>query len=139
VAVTTVVKIWQGPDLRVISFGYGHAEPPAPADLTVDLRDWFRDPHPELQQLTGLDQPVVNAVMATAGVPEFIDDALQLVGQFVERRARTVVLAVGCVGGRHRSVVIADRIAHLAAYRLDDWRVEVQHRDVHRPVIQRGG
>lgn len=123
--------------LRVVSFGYGHDAPPA-ADITVDLRDWFRDPHidPELRQMTGLDQAVVDKVLGTHGVRRFVSTFGHLALHLMRLRGRTVVVAVGCVGGRHRSVVIADQAALYV--RRYGYSVEVQHLHVDRPVLVRG-
>lgn len=122
------------PHVKIISFGYGHADPP-PAHLTLDVRTHFRDPHvsPELRHLTGTDQAVIDAVMATSGVHELINAVLAAVAAF--RAAPTpspVTVAVGCVGGRHRSVVIASFIAALLP-----GKVGLVHRDIGQPVIGR--
>jgi RNase adaptor protein for sRNA GlmZ degradation len=125
-------------DLLVYSFGYGHNEPPpGQIDITVDVRDWFRDPHidPALREMTGLDQVVVDKVMATAGVTEFVTDLAGLAVRLCQQKVRAVVVAVGCVGGRHRSVVIADRVAAVAGWW--GYAAEVKHLHVDRPVIRR--
>lgn len=130
-------------DLLVYSFGYGHhdtlAEHDIVPDITVDVRDWFRDPHidPALREMTGLDQAVVDKVMGTHGVRLFSDDLTGLAIRLCQLRVRTVVVAVGCVGGRHRSVVIADRVAKVALW--CGFSAEVEHLHVDRPVIERGG
>lgn len=126
--------------LRVLSFGYGHGPLPAEvsrADITVDVRDWFRDPHidPALRELTGRDQAVIDKVMATPGVRLFSDDLGGLAIRLLEQRHRTAVVAVGCVGGRHRSVVIANRVATVAGW--CGYLAEVEHLHVDRPVITR--
>lgn len=125
-------------ELRVLSFGYGHDDTPK-ADITVDVRDWFRDPHidPKLRQMTGLDQEVVDKVMSTTGVEAFADDLAGIAIRLLALGQRQVVVAVGCVGGRHRSVVIADRVAKVV-----DWcgyTAGVEHLHVDRPVITRVG
>jgi RNase adapter protein RapZ len=101
----------------IMSFGYGHqpgGRDPA-ADITVDLRRWFRDPHvsPNLRELTGRDAAVVASVLDQSGVQVFaarIAAATRALLVLVEPGG-TVSVAVGCVGGRHRSVVVADVIA----------------------------
>lgn len=124
----------------VVSFGFGHlpdGEPPA-ADMTYDVRIHFKDPHvrPELRDLTGADQAVKDAVMATTGIPELVDG---ITASAMAYRAgpvqASVVIAVGCVGGRHRSVVIADQVA--AQLRSKHVPVTVKHYDIERPVISR--
>lgn len=126
------------PQCVVTSFGYRHA--PAPqATIVVDVRDLLHDPRvdPELRQLTGLDARVRQRVLATPGALALIDHVVLLVQGLLQeagdpRRVR-VDVAVGCAGGRHRSVALAERIAKA----LDQYGVvvELEHRDVHRPVL----
>jgi RNase adaptor protein for sRNA GlmZ degradation len=120
--------------VEVISFGYGHGGPP-PAHLTIDVRAHFRDPHvsPELRYLTAADAPVVEAVMSTPGVPALIDSTTAAVAAFRAAPAPgPVTVAIGCVGGRHRSAAIAAEVAR----RLGP-AVTLIHRDINRPVINR--
>jgi RNase adaptor protein for sRNA GlmZ degradation len=99
--------------VTVISFGYGHG--PAPeAHATFDVRHHFKDPHvrPELRNLTGADAAVVTAVMDTPGVEQLVRSITAAVRAFLEGpQPGPVTVAVGCVGGRHRSAVIADTVA----------------------------
>lgn len=125
--------------LRTISFGYGHNEPLPEADLTVDVRPWFRDPHhdPAFKQLTGRDNAVVDRVLATHGVEGFTSafwGAIVALG--CSKPDRPVTVAVGCVGGRHRSYVIAEYLAGMA--RSSGWDADTRHLHVDRPVIERG-
>ncbi len=127
--------------VTIVSFGYGHTStdgqpvPPPPAHLTIDVRTHFRDPHvcPALRHLTAADSPVVEAVMNTPGVPALIDSAVAAVNAFRAAPAPgPVTVAVGCVGGRHRSAVIAAEItSRLGA------AATLPHRDITRPVIER--
>lgn len=123
------------PDVYIQSFGYGHAAPDYGLDMTFDLRDWFRDPHvsPQLRALTGLNRPVIKAVMDTDGVPEFVETLSSLVIGQATLGVRTVRVALGCVGGRHRSVVIADRLAQRLMF--TGLTIQVSHRDVAKPVL----
>lgn len=115
----------------VSSFGYGHAPPPAGAHLTFDVRHLFRDPHvsPELRQLTGQHERVVDSVMAQEGAYATAYHLADIVRDH-ERRKVPFHLAIGCVGGRHRSVVLANAVAALAG-------VAATHRDIDKPVLQR--
>lgn len=125
--------------LRVVSFGYGHNEPPPPADITVDVRRWFHDPHidSDLREKNGRDHPaVIDKVMDTPGVPRFVDGLWQVAQGLLELRTGLLTLAVGCTGGRHRAPVIAGKVAVEAG--IAGWAVVVQHLHVDRPVIQRG-
>ena len=123
--------------VTITSFGYGHAAAPE-AHIVLDLRTHFRDPHvsPELRHMTALDGPVRTAVLNTPGVIPLVDAlAAGVMALMAGPSAGPVAVAVGCVGGRHRSAVIADVLQLV----LDDHDIaaEVQHRDLHRPVIRR--
>jgi UPF0042 nucleotide-binding protein len=127
------------PEAVVLSFGYAHGDPPR-AEVTLDVREVLRDPHvsPELRQLTGLDPLVRERVLTTPGAAHIIAQTAVLAGEFLrvsQAAGRQVVVAVGCVGGRHRSVVMADEIA--VELRDAGWTVEVQHQHVGRPVVSR--
>lgn len=119
---------------HVVSFGYGHGTPPK-ADLTIDVRDWFRDPHisPRLRGMTGRDPEVVANVMGTRGVEDAVDRLLALAAVFIDLDGREFTLAVGCVGGRHRSYVIAEQLTARAMAR--GWFTWTEHRDVDKPVL----
>lgn len=124
--------------VELTSFGFGHGQPPA-AHLVVDVRDHFTDPHvsPRLRRLDGYDQAVASAVMSTAGIPDLIDSIVAAASAF--RRGPQpgpVRIAIGCAGGRHRSVVIAMQVRdRLCAD--SSTGVGVRHRDIDRPVITR--
>jgi len=120
--------------VTIISFGYGHDQPPA-AHLTLDLRDLFRDPHPNpaLRNLTGHHQPVIDNVMRQPGTATFLYRLVNLACSIADA-TQDPVIAIGCVGGRHRSVVIADQLATGLRNRRHS-RVEVVHRDVDKPVL----
>ena len=122
------------PRLRIISFGFGHGLAPA-ATLCLDLRDWFRDPHvsPELRRMTGRDHAVVAHVLSMPGAVAYIDKIFNAVAELVHLNCGTVVLAAGCVGGRHRSVVFADQL-FLRAWAVG-WIAAVFHRDVDQDVL----
>jgi UPF0042 nucleotide-binding protein len=118
-----------------VSFGHKHG-PPRDADLAFDVR-FLPNPHYEadLRPLTGFDRRIVEYVARDGRLAEFYERALPLLEyllpQYVAEGKSHLVVAVGCTGGRHRSVVIAE---DLAAHFRDDGRyfVEVQHRDVDR-------
>jgi UPF0042 nucleotide-binding protein len=120
---------------EIHSFGYLH-NPPPPATITVDLRECLLDPHvdPALRELTGHEAPVRYAVLGTRGAPGLIAHLTMLVTGLLELNI-PVSVAAGCQGGKHRAVVITEEVA--TRLRLADWPVELHHRDVHRPVVQR--
>jgi RNase adapter protein RapZ len=117
------------------SFGHKHG-PPRDADLAFDVR-FLPNPHyePSLRILTGFDTRIVEYVGRDGRLEEFYGRVLPLLEyllpQYVAEGKSHLVIAFGCTGGRHRSVVIAE---HLAAHfrRADAYFVEVQHRDVER-------
>jgi UPF0042 nucleotide-binding protein len=100
--------------ITVVSFGYKYGLP-VDADLVVDCR-FLPNPHwvPELRDYTGLDPEVRKYVMSRPGAYEFLTGYLGLLGNVIEgyRREgkRYVTLAVGCTGGKHRSVAMAEEI-----------------------------
>ncbi|WP_371781714.1 RapZ C-terminal domain-containing protein [Streptosporangium subroseum] len=131
--------------MSVASFGYGHAAAPV-ADLTLDTRRHLRNPHrdPAMRYLTGLDDVVRRHVLDTPGAGNQIKHAVAFVRDLLADLAnlpdvadappRLVAVAVGCVGGRHRSVALAEAIA--AQLHAHGVAVEVSHRDKDKGVIQ---
>lgn len=122
--------------IEIISFGFGHAPAP-PAETVVDLRRHFRDPHidPALRELTGLDDEVRARVIRTPGIPPLIDVLAGVVNAFlVGAPAARTRIAVGCTGGRHRSVVVAVDVA-ARVRRRHGVPVLVRHRDIDQPVL----
>jgi UPF0042 nucleotide-binding protein len=121
------------------SFGHKHG-PPRDADLAFDVR-FLPNPHyePDLRPLTGFDERVVAYVARDGRLDEFYDRVLPLLEyllpQYVAEGKAHLMVAIGCTGGRHRSVAIAE---HLAARFRDvpDYFVEVQHRDVDRLPVR---
>jgi RNase adapter protein RapZ len=117
------------------SFGHKHG-PPRDADLAFDVR-FLPNPHyePELRSLTGFDQRIVDYVARDGRLQEFYDRVVPLLEyllpQYVAEGKAHLVVAIGCTGGRHRSVAIAEHLA--SHFRSDDrYFIEVQHRDVDR-------
>jgi UPF0042 nucleotide-binding protein len=117
------------------SFGFKNG-PAREADLLFDCR-FLPNPHYEarLRPLTGLDQAVVDYANRDGELDEFCERLYQmldyLLPRYVEEGKSHLVIAVGCTGGRHRSVAIAERLANRYRDR-DDLSVEVAHRDVDR-------
>ncbi|MFC8065474.1 ATPase [Streptomyces sp. NPDC057293] len=123
--------------VEIVSFGFLHGDAPQ-ADIALDLRRAFRDPHvdPRMRQLTGRDRIVRRAVLATGGIRGLLTATTRQVqayasGPSVDR----IVIGSGCAGGRHRSVVVADQLAR--RLRRRGHTVTVTHRDIRRPVVQR--
>ncbi|MGN6607434.1 MAG: RNase adapter RapZ [Jatrophihabitans sp.] len=124
------------PQLRatVLSFGYKYGLP-VDADLVVDVR-FLPNPFwiPELRDLTGRDEEVRDYVLAQDGADTFLDryaEVLEIIGAGYTREAkRYLTLAVGCTGGKHRSVVMARQLA--ARLEQQGIRVTVVDRDLGR-------
>ncbi|MFI6587494.1 hypothetical protein [Embleya sp. NPDC050493] len=122
------------PGIRVVSFGYGHPAPPPAAEIVCDLRRAFRNPHhdPAMRDRTGLDDDVHRHVLATPGVEE-LTAAVATAALNLHAAIGPITVATGCIGGRHRAVGAARRIAeHITAAGV---AVDLVHRDVHREVL----
>ena len=121
--------------VTMLSFGYKHGLPPD-ADLVVDMR-FLPNPHwiPELREHDGREGPVRDYVLSQEGAEEFLTrylDLLRLVGAGSRREGkRYLTVAVGCTGGKHRSVAIAEELARRMSGE-DGLQVKVVHRDVGR-------
>jgi len=116
-------------------FKYGPARDP---DLLLDVR-FLPNPHyePALRPLTGNDSRIVEFINRDGALDEFYDrlDSLldYLLPQYLNEGKAHLVVAIGCTGGRHRSVAIAEHMAK--RYReATDYLIEVVHRDVGRPI-----
>jgi RNase adapter protein RapZ len=101
--------------VNVLSFGYKFGIP-ADADLVMDCR-FIPNPHwqPELRPKNGLDLEVSNAVLGAAEVPEFLDRYVAMIESiargYLHEGKKFITLAIGCTGGKHRSVAIAEELA----------------------------
>ncbi|WP_339060403.1 RNase adapter RapZ [Tepidibacillus marianensis] len=119
--------------VHVVSFGFKYGIP-LDADLVFDVR-FLANPHyvDSLRPQTGLDQPVSDYVMKWPESREFatkLNDFLQfLVPKYQNEGKSQLVVAIGCTGGKHRSVTIAEFVAKSLE---KDWQVSVQHRDIEK-------
>jgi UPF0042 nucleotide-binding protein len=119
--------------ITVLSFGYKHGVP-LDADLVFDVR-CLPNPHfvPTLRQRTGRDRAVVAFMEKDASTREFIkrlEDYLRyVVPHYVAEGKSYLTVAIGCTGGRHRSVMIAERLKRVFAH-FEGARVRVRHRDI---------
>src|SRR5437588_7527055 len=119
--------------LTFMSFGFKHG-PPREEDLAFDVR-FLSNPHyePELRELTGHDPRVVEHIGRDGRLQDFYDQLHGLLdfllAQYVAEGRSHLVIAIGCTGGRHRSVAIAEHLAE--RYRdQQDLAVAVAHRDI---------
>ena len=117
------------------SFGFKHG-PPRDADLLFDVR-FLPNPHyeRELRPLTGLDPQIVEFIDRDGRLDAFyalLEPLLDhLLGEYVAEGKSYLVVAIGCTGGRHRSVAVAEHLA--ARYRRrEDVLVAVNHRDIEK-------
>jgi UPF0042 nucleotide-binding protein len=119
-----------------MTFGFKHGSP-RDADLTFDVR-FLPNPHyeAELRDLTGLDDPVIEYVEGSDGMAEFYERLTPLLDYLLpayEQEGKShLTVGIGCTGGRHRSVVIAEHLARLYAAR-GDILIDVVHRDIDKP------
>ena len=124
--------------VNVLSFGYKYGIP-VDADLVLDCR-FIPNPHwiPELRPLTGLDDRVKDNVLANTGVSDFVQSYVSVINQmlpgYMREGKKYLTVAIGCTGGRHRSVSVAREIAALLDGERDGFTVSAHasHRDVGR-------
>ena len=121
-------------NLLVRSFGFKYGVP-VDADFVFDLR-CLPNPHwnPELRTLSGLDQPVMDYLQDQPMVNEMFEDISSILNRWVPRfedNARVyMTVAIGCTGGQHRSVYMAQRLAEYLS--REHSNVLVRHRELNR-------
>jgi UPF0042 nucleotide-binding protein len=124
-----------GLQLTVMSFGYKYGLP-ADADLVADMR-FLPNPFwvPSLRTLSGLDAEVSDYVLAQEGAGEFVDRYVlaltPVLAGFQRENKRHATIAIGCTGGKHRSVAIVQRLAGLLREQ-PGVAVSIKHRDLGR-------
>jgi UPF0042 nucleotide-binding protein len=124
-----------GLKINVLSFGFKYGLP-ADSDIVADAR-FISNPHwkEELREKTGNDPEVLEYVLEQPGVEEFIENyvaTLRIVLKgYRKENKRFATIAIGCTGGKHRSVALVNTIAKILSDE-DDVKVSVQHRDLGR-------
>jgi len=119
-----------------VSYGFKHGAP-RDSDLMFDVR-FLPNPHYEadLRPQTGLDGPVREFVAASAGIEEFYSHLFDLLDyllpQYEQEGKAHLTVGIGCTGGRHRSVVIAEQLVRRYADR-GRFLLDVVHRDIDKP------
>jgi UPF0042 nucleotide-binding protein len=119
--------------ITLLSFGYKHGVP-VDADLMFDVR-CLPNPHfvPTLRARTGRDRAVARFMEKDAPTREFMDRLEEyvrfVVPHYVAEGKSYLTIAIGCTGGRHRSVMIAERLRKALAD-VGGARVRVRHRDI---------
>jgi RNase adapter protein RapZ len=118
--------------IQVLSFGYKYGVPPE-ADLVMDVR-FLPNPYfiENLKNLDGSSAPVRSWVLQWPSVQEFLTEycalLLKLLPSYIEEGKRYLTIALGCTGGKHRSVVLAEGIAD--RLKNNSYHVTVFHRDI---------
>jgi len=116
----------------VVSFAYRNGLPPE-ADIVIDVR-FLANPHyePHLRGLSGLDDEVASFVAADKGFPSFFKSLTEMLKplfpRFSQEGKSYLTVAIGCTGGQHRSVFVAERLA--AWIREQGEQVSVAHREL---------
>lgn len=122
--------------INVLSFGYKYGIP-VDADLVLDCR-FIPNPHwiPELRPLTGLTEQVSSKVLNSEGVSDFVKSYVGVIRQmmpgYLREGKKYVTIAIGCTGGKHRSVAIAEEIAKQLS--ADKSAIEISAHATHRDV-----
>lgn len=120
--------------LQVVSFGFKYGLP-LDADHVIDVR-FLSNPYwvTELRHLTGKDEPVRDYVLGLPGAKEFVErylDALEpILPGYVQEQKPYVTIAIGCTGGKHRSVALTEALA--AGIRERGYGATTLHRDLGR-------
>lgn len=125
--------------ITILSFGFKYGIP-TDCDLVFDVR-FLANPYydQELKPQTGNDKPVYEYVMSSQKATEFLDkleDMLEfLIPNYIEEGKNQLVVGIGCTGGKHRSVSIAnalsDRLSKL------EYGFKVEHRDIKKDALQK--
>lgn len=125
--------------IRVLSFGFKYAPPPAEAHIVEDMR-WVKNPFwdPTLAAMNGADAPVQEFILAQDDVLEFLADMRsqmrrRLKGLRHSNYHETLTIAFGCTGGKHRSRFFAFKCAEMVAELIVELGIDadiaIEHRD----------
>ena len=120
--------------IAIVSFGYKYGIP-LDSDLVFDVR-FLPNPHydPALRCLTGNDSQVEEFIFSSPTTDEFMKKFFNmiefLIPEYVKEGKSTITIAIGCTGGQHRSVVVANLLSRRLIAR--NYRVTARHRDIAR-------
>jgi len=123
--------------VSIISFGYKYGIP-LDSDLVFDVR-FLPNPHyiPELRLLTGNEAEVEKYVYSSAVTDKFMKKFLTLIDflvpEYIKEGKSILTIAIGCTGGRHRSVAIANNLER--RLKEENYRVSIRHRDIKHPDL----
>ena len=118
--------------ITVLSFGFKYGIP-SDADLVFGVR-FLKNPYyvPELKYLTGKEQKVRDYVLSSPMAPMFLDKLeellLFLIPGYIEEGKNQLVIAVGCTGGKHRSVTVAYELGK--RLKNTEYGIKIDHRDI---------
>lgn len=121
--------------ITVLSFGFKYGIP-TDADLVFDVR-FLPNPYyvEGLRPLTGLDDPIQEFVMGCEQYPEFLDkleDMIKfLIPNYISEGKNQLVIAIGCTGGKHRSVTVAQGL-HQRLCEQEHYGLRIEHRDIEK-------
>ena len=128
--------------VTILSFGFKYGIP-ADSDLVFDVR-FLPNPYyvPELKHLTGKDREVQDFVMKYDVSKQFITKLVDLVQflipNYIEEGKTQLVIAVGCTGGKHRSVTLAEELYHRLGS-SGEYGLRIEHRDIDKDAARRKG
>ena len=124
--------------VSIVSFGFKHGVP-EDSDLVLDVR-FLPNPYylEEMRQLTGEDAKVNEYVMGHEAAGEFLEKLEELmkflIPNYVLEGKNHLIVSIGCTGGKHRSVTLANAL-HKKLGEVDNLGVRIEHRDIHKDSI----
>ncbi|GAA0733817.1 RNase adapter RapZ [Clostridium oceanicum] len=127
--------------ITVVSFGFKYGIP-LDSDLVFDVR-FLPNPYyiPHLKKHSGQDDLIKDYVMSfdvSKNFVEKLEDMLKfLIPNYIKEGKRQLIISIGCTGGRHRSVSIANTIYE--RLKEKDFKVNIDHRDINEDVSKKGG
>ena len=125
--------------ITVVSFGFKYGIP-TDADLVFDVR-FLQNPYyiTELKPLTGNDKEVYDYVMNSASAEPFMNKLTDMVNflipRYIEEGKNHLVIGIGCTGGKHRSVTIANALYN--ELKDSNYGTKVDHRDIEKDAIRK--
>ena len=125
--------------LTFVSFGFKYGIP-ADADLVFDVR-FLPNPYyiEELRPMSGNDREVREYVMSNDKAEEFLDKLVDmirfLIPNYIAEGKTQLVIAVGCTGGKHRSVTLANELYEALQKDEGDYGIKIEHRDIEKDAI----
>ncbi len=124
--------------ISVLSFGFKYGIP-NDADLVFDVR-FLPNPYyiEELRPMSGNDSEVRNYVMGNEKAVEFLEKLIDmvefLIPNYIAEGKTQLIIAVGCTGGKHRSVTLANELYELLE-RAENYGIRIEHRDIGKDTI----